>query len=155
MASLQPHFGTLNICEIKQKEEDLHNSNTAKNERKSVEAFKAYLKELNVEDVDFFKYTEQELNSYLSTFWWNACTRKGEKYKASSLETIRHSLKGEIKNYGHEYDITDEKCTSFLKSIWAFKSAMKELKQTGFSHVQHHKEIIPQGNKSFKIVTKL
>ena len=48
-----PRFGTLNISEIKKKEQQLHNSNSAKNEKESVEAFKAYLEQQQVENLDF------------------------------------------------------------------------------------------------------
>ena len=74
--------------DIKQKTIDQKNSNSLKNEKKSVDAFKAYLKEIGVENNDFFVYTEDELDRHLATFWWNARTKKGEKYKASSLETL-------------------------------------------------------------------
>ena len=154
-APQKQRFGNLDIDEIKQKQQDLRNSNSVKNEKKSSEAFKAYLEQIKVENTDFFTYSEPELDGHLATFWWNARTRSGEKYKASSLETIRHGLKRALINYGHQFDITDEKgTTSFTKSIKAFKAAIKELKLTGFGHVTHRKEIIPEGQYLFLIVSK-
>ena len=129
-ATLQ--FGTLNLNEFKQIEQELHNSNSALNEKKAEGVFKAYLEQENVEDVNFFKYSEAELDTHFATFWWNAHTKKGDKYKASSLKTLRHGLKWAIKNYGYENDITDEKYTSFTNKIQAFKSAIKELKKTDY-----------------------
>ena len=74
----------MNLQEVKEKEAQLKNASSLKNEKKSVEAFKAYLREIKVENTDFFSYTEVELDQHLSTFWWNAQTKKGEKYKSTS-----------------------------------------------------------------------
>ena len=83
MASKTSHFGTLNIEEINEKELQFKNNNSLKNEKKAVDAFKAYLEQINVENTDFFVFNEEELDGHLATFWWNARTKTGEKYKAS------------------------------------------------------------------------
>ena len=75
-------------------------------------------------NTDFFTYTEDELDEHLATFYWNARTKKGEKYKAGNLDTLRHGLKRALKNYGHEFDITDDKNVGFSKSNKAFKSVV-------------------------------
>ena len=62
------------------------------------------------------------------------------------LKLFRHGIKRALKNYGHLYDITDKKSTSFSKSIKAFESAMKDLKQCGKGYVTHKKEIEPRGS---------
>ena len=87
MASVNSRFGTLNLSEINQREEELKNINSLKNEKKATEALKAYLETQNVQNTDFFMYTEDELDEHLATFWWNARTKKGEKCKAGSLDT--------------------------------------------------------------------
>ena len=130
MVSTNSRFGTMNIAEINEKEHELKNSNSLKNEKKAVDAFKAYLEQIDAESTDFFVFNEDELDGHLATFWWNARTKKGDKYKASSLETIRHGLKRALQNYGHAYNITDKKSASFQKSIKAFETAKKDLKQT-------------------------
>ena len=109
-----------------------------------MDAFKLYLEHLGLKDTDFFKFTKPELDKHLATFWWNACTQKGKKYKANSLDTLRHELKRAINAYGHEFDITDKKCMSFTKSQKAFETAKKDLKQSGKGHA----EIAPAGKKS-------
>ena len=91
----------------------------------------------------------------MATFWWNARTQKGEKYKASSLETLRHGLKRALKSFGHEYDITDKKCLSFAKSQKAFDTAKKDLKQCGKGHVVHRAEIAPAGKFTLLFLFKL
>ena len=63
-------FGTLNIDEVRDKEDGFKNINTAKNEKKATEAFKAYLREINAEcGDDFYTFTEQELDKHLTTFY--------------------------------------------------------------------------------------
>ena len=47
----------------------------SKNEVKSEKIFKEYLMNLGLEDVDFYRFTEPELDYYLRTFWLNAVTR--------------------------------------------------------------------------------
>ena len=38
-------------------------------------------------------------------------------------------LKRALQAYGHEFDITDPRCSSFQELIKSFKNAMKQLKQ--------------------------
>ena len=59
------HFGTLNIDEIQEKQKNLENSNTLKNEIKSERIFKEYLMILALEDMDFYNFSEPELDHYL------------------------------------------------------------------------------------------
>ena len=157
MASAEKsRFGSMNIAEIRQKESELKNINSLKNEKKSVEAFKAYLVQIGQEDTDFFNFTEQELDMHLATFWWNARTKKGEKYKTSSLETIRHGIKRALQSFGHEFDITDPKSASFQESIKSFRNVMKQLKKEGKGYVEHRTEIKPTGKAKsvlFRILT--
>ena len=129
--SKQVHFGTLNTEDMDKKEKDLQNKNTIANERKVERIFKEYLQSLRLEDVNFFKFTEPELDHYLQSFWFNIQTRKGERYSSSSLETIRYGLKCSLKRYGHNFDITKCESISFTKSITAYKNAQCELKQLG------------------------
>ena len=85
-------FGNLNLDECITKGKEIQNKNTLNNEKKSVAIVKHYLGSLGLEDTDFFHFIKDELDHYLTTFWWNACTQKGEEYSASSMETIRYSL---------------------------------------------------------------
>ena len=52
-------FGSLKIEQIKEKEAELVNVNSLKNEKKSFDAFNSYSEEICVENTDFFMYTEQ------------------------------------------------------------------------------------------------
>ena len=89
--------------------------------------------------------------NYLSTFWWNAHTQKCEKYRANSLETIRHGLKRHILASGSKLDITDKANEGFVKSQKAFNLAMEDLKHIGKGHINHRKEIVLKGNFIYKI----
>ena len=64
-------FGNLTLHEIEEKQKELQNPNTTNNEKKAVRAFKNYLAEQGLEDIDFFYYTESELDKHLRTFWFN------------------------------------------------------------------------------------
>ena len=139
-------FGKLNIDEVRNKEDEFKNPNSIKNEKKATEAFKAYLRHINAtEGDDFFTFTEIELGKHLATFYWNAWRQKGEKYKASSLETLRYALDRSLKAFGLGFDITDKKSVSFQTSIKAFETVMKDLKQCGKGHVKQCKEITQEG----------
>ena len=138
-------FGNINQDDIKQKEKDFKNINSLKNEKKAVDAFTAYLKHLDLDDFDFFTFSEADLNKHLSTFWWNARTQKGEKYKASSLETLRHGLKRAILNSGRKLDITCKTNDNLIESQKAFELALKDLKKEGKGYISHRKEILLEG----------
>ena len=84
-----------------------------------------------MEDTNFFTYTEKELHGHLQTFWLNACTKEGDYYSASSMDTIRYGLNHALKKYGHSFDITKKECSSFTESIGAFEDCQKKLKKDG------------------------
>ena len=139
-------FGQLTTEECVSKGDSVQNRNTINNELKSSKIFKAYLSQLGVENTDFFSYTEQELDEYLSTFWWNARTQKGNEYTASSMETIRYSLNRALQRFRHNFDITSKKGVSFLNSIKSFENAQKDRKQRGLGRVKNTQEITASGD---------
>ena len=139
-------FGNLNLDECITKGKEIQNKNTLNNEKKSVAIFKHYLNSLGLEDTDFFLFTEDELDHYLTTFWWNAHTQKGEEYSASSMETIRYSLNRALVSFGHNFDITHKNSISFKKSIQSFKDSQKDRKKRGNGRIKNTKEIPAAGN---------
>ena len=143
-------FGTLNLEECITKGISVQNKNTINNEKKSVNIFKEYLTSLGLEDTDFFRFTEDELDHYLTTFWWNARSQKGEEYSASSMETIRYSLNRALLKFGHNYDITHKNSISFKKSIKSFEDAQKDRKKRGLGRVKNTKEIPAEGNTTLQ-----
>ena len=138
-------FGELteNDCAIKG--EEMQNKNTISSEQKSCRIFKEYLQQIGVQDTNFFLFTEEELDKHLSTFWWNARTRKGTNYTASSIETIRYSINRALQRYGHNYDITSKNSLSFVTSNKSFQNAQKDRKQNGLGVVKNTEEIPSEG----------
>ena len=124
-------FGHLNFEECITKGQKIQNRNTISNEKKAVSIFKEYLASLGLENTDFFTFTEDELDHYLTTFWWNARKQDGSEYTASSMETIRYSLNRSLVSYGHNFDITHKNSLSFKRSIKAFEDSQKDKKKRG------------------------
>ena len=58
--------------------------NTKKSEKKCEQCPMAYLKQKG-KPQDYWNYKEQELDKVLGKFWFEAKTKKGEKYTVSSL----------------------------------------------------------------------
>ena len=140
-------FSNLSVDECITKGHEVQNKNTLNNEKKCVNIFQDYLAFLGLEDTDFFTFTEAELDHYLTSFWWNARTKKGGEYTASSMETRRYSINRALTRYGHNFDITHKNSTSFCKSIKAFKDSQKDKKKRGLGHVKNTTEIPAEGTK--------
>ena len=119
-------FGNLSVEECLTKGKEVQNKNTMNNEKKACNIFTDYLCSLGLEKPDFFTFTEDELDHYLTSFWWNARTKKGTEYMASSMETIRYSLNRALIHHGHNFDITHKNCLSFSKSIKDFEDSQKD-----------------------------
>ena len=128
--------------DIKEKQEQFKNLNSAANEKKAVKNFKLFL-EFNGKDPDFFNYTEPELDEWLTKFYLGTRTEKGEYYMSGSLHTLRYGLNHALQEYGHSFDITDKTSLSFQSSNSAFELALKELKNIGKGHRKATPEISP------------
>ena len=138
-------FGDLNVEECLVKGEKMQNNYTINNEVKCTNIFKTYLQSLGLDDVDFFKFTEPKLDHYLTTFWWNARTKKGGEYTASSMETIRYSLNPALMKIGHNYDITSKHSLSFKQSQKAFEDVQKDRKKRGLGVIKKTEDIASEG----------
>ena len=119
------YFGNLTYKECAQLQTDLQNKNTLADEAKATNAFKADLSSIGIKDTDLFTYTEEELDKFLYTFWFNTRMRDGLHYSTSSMETMRYGLSRALQRYGHNYDITKRESISFLKSIDAYEDSQK------------------------------
>ena len=135
-------FGNLSVDQCLTKGEHVQNRNTLNNEKKCVNIFKDYLASLGLEDTDFFTYTEAELNHYLTSFWWNARTKKGGEYSASSMETIRYSINQALVRHGHNFDITHKNSMSFRRSIKAFEDSQKDKKKEALDVLKTHQKYL-------------
>ena len=121
-------FGTMNLQDVKPREEELQNKNTVNNEEKAIKCFKLYLRSIGVDNDDFFNYSEDELDHYLVMFYFNAQTKNKEHYTAGSLTTIRYGFKRALKKFGKKFDIANHEYSHLTTSIEAFEAAKKDLK---------------------------
>lgn len=79
--------------EIQKKKDESIPSNTKQSNKKAARAFRAYLLECDGSArYDFENFTTSELDAALEGFWFSARTLTGEKYRASSLDNLRHGL---------------------------------------------------------------
>ncbi len=104
-------------------------------ERIAVEQFKAYLQWMGEIDIDFFNFTEEKLNTFLATFWFNVRNSEGDFYKVKTLEGIRYSLNRALKDHGAKFDITS-KSSMFQTSICAFEDAKTRVEKRGKRYCQ-------------------
>ena len=138
-------FKLISDAELHQKQYDLQNKNSLRNEKKAEKAFKEYLAAVGEADTNFYAYTEEELDTHFAKFWFAARTQKGDFYRVSSLENMQHSLNRAMKRFGHSIDVTRPECISFTKSIKAFKDACTELKRMGKGYVENYQAITQPG----------
>ena len=93
----EKQFKLISYEEMLAKQHELQNKNSIKNEKKAEKACKEYLHAADEDNVDLFTYTEAELDRHLAKFWFAASTQKGEHYRVSSLDNIRHSINRALK----------------------------------------------------------
>ena len=139
---LAKRYKKVTNSDILKKEEEYKNANSAANERKAVKNFKMYL-QFNEKDTDFFNFEEPELDEWLGKFYLGTRTEKGEYYSSGSLHTLRYGLNRALQQFGHAFDITDKKSSSFRGSNKAFELAMEEIKNAGKGHRKATPEITP------------
>ena len=107
----------------------------------------AYLKQKK--PTDYWNYEEAELDKALGKFWFEAKTKKGEKYTASSLWHLRYGLNRGLNHCGNTYNIIT--LASFSDSQSKFNDACALLKSIGKGYVEHFKEIKPSGSGGSRI----
>ena len=135
------------------------NENTLRAEKKADKAFTNFLIAMGLPEdgLEYWNFTEPELDNYLAKFWFSARKTSSENsqecdndkkehlYKANSLRNVQYSLNRILKNKGHLYDIADKRTTSFQQSQQAFNDAIKELKAEGKGDVESYPEIEEEG----------
>ncbi len=128
--------------QIQQKIDESIPVNTKRANIKAGRTFRAFLLDRDGHSpADFENFDVATLNSRLAEFWYGARTLSGNKYSATSLENLRHSLSRYLRSppFNKQYDIVREK--EFMESNEAFKGALRELKEEGKGAVKHHPEI--------------
>ena len=135
--------------EIKQKKESLKNKNTQNADKRAETAFRNFLSDAGCDSTEFWFFTEHDLDSWLSKFWFGARTvpqkeKESDMYSVNTLRGFAYGINRILRKHGHEYDIT--KSLNFRKSQDAYKAAIKELKEHGKGYVKSAEEIDENGN---------
>ena len=133
-------FSVLTKAEIEKKKEDAVPKNTKHANEKAGRIFRAYLLEADGGEgrFDFEQFDIEMLDQALEGFWLGARDLKGNKYRASTLDNIRHSLNRYLKAppFSKRFDIIKDK--EFRNSQDAFRAATRELKDEGLGDVSHY-----------------
>ena len=83
--------------------------------------FKLFL-EFNEQNPDFFHYTKPQLDEWLGKFYLGMRTEEAKYCSSGSLNTLE--LDTALKEFGHQFNISNKKYTSFVNSNKAFKLAL-------------------------------
>ncbi|CAG2230190.1 unnamed protein product [Mytilus edulis] len=110
--------------------------NTLKANRKCANILRDYLQEKQQDD-DFEKFDCVRLNETLCHFYVDLRKGDGERYKASSLESIRHGINRYLKAPPHSKTFDIVKDSPFNDSNANFKAVLAESKRFGLGDVEH------------------
>ena len=135
-------FASLSEEELQVIVSNKDSNNTKKSTSVSVNILRDYLLEKN-EDIHFETLCNKDLDNLLCKFYAEARTSKGDLYKKSTLQAIRHGINRHLKlngvHKGTPVDIVHG--IDFSKSRSLFDAMKKELKRSGKRGVVH-KDII-------------
>jgi hypothetical protein len=139
---MSKRFGSITETEIAEKRTKAVPNSTHKSNFQAATALRQYIQEKGDEDSNFADISEEKLDSYLQSYYFDARQVGGtyKDYKTSSLETFRHGINRYFRDEcGRNLDISHNPV--FTKSNQHFKTALKHLKQKGFGAVSHHPQI--------------
>ncbi|XP_033759203.1 uncharacterized protein LOC117341461 [Pecten maximus] len=129
-------FASVDGDELKGIIDNIDSANTKRTTMTSVKLFREYLSAKNYA-TDFENFTQDDLDSKLSSFYVEMRNKNGDMYKKSTLISYRHGLQRHLeKCRSDNIDITNHNI--FRKSSQAFKGMSKELKRQGLAAVNHH-----------------
>ena len=130
-------FATLTEDEIVAKKKDLTPKATQSATNVGVRLFREYLIEKELSEV-FEAFSKAELDKNLGSFYLEARTKSGEKYKVASLKSARYAINRFLKSPPNNktYDIVTD--PDFAHSNDMFKVAMRELKAEGRADTVHY-----------------
>lgn len=134
------HFGTVSSDEVKQNHIKYTPDNTIKMNKIASELLRTYFKEKD-RNPNFAKFTDEELADVPSTFYLDARTNSGAKYKTITLENVRHSLNRYLRSLPVSRDIDIITAIAFRNANESLKTSMRELKQRGKGSADHYPQI--------------
>ena len=128
-------FANLSSQEKRTKIEEKDPKNTRKANDRAVKLFHTYLIERG-KDKKIESMTEEELNKYLSDFYFEVRKGNGELYKSNTFDSVRYALQKAVTLcLGKEtWDIV--RAPAFQKANISFKAAKAELKRMGKGDTQ-------------------
>ncbi len=119
--------------ELNELEQSVQNSNTSKRNKTAEKKLRKHLEKNGFSyNVDIRTIPYECFNELLRHLWFEARQANGQKYRASSLENLYHSINRVLKTYDFE-DLN--KSTKWQCSNEAYKNAMRQLKQEGLGYV--------------------
>ena len=93
MVLVEDRFAEITDNELKQLMDELDNKNTKKADKKCEKQWMTYLSTTtDVPQGDYWLWNEQ-LNYWLSKFWFEVRTQEGDRYRVSSLEHLHYGMK--------------------------------------------------------------
>ena len=138
----EQHFEFLDDDELEEKKKSFQNKNTTKADLKTHRQFTQYLEAKGLQ-MEYWLMTESELDKILSKLWFEVRTCEGDRYKASSLGSLRYGINRNLHEKGHEFDTVQD--SSFKESCKDFETTSKELKSLAYGDIESYKEILPSG----------
>ena len=111
---------------------------TQRSMMKSVKIFQAYLAYKGL-PTEFQQFDKPRLADVLSKFYLEVRREDKERYKTSSMISIRAGLNRYLKSKGLSIDITKEPV--FSQANLSFQAALANLKRLGFGDTKHYPEI--------------
>ena len=145
--------------EIEDKIQANKNRNTTKSEQCANSAFQKFLSQYGKDNLEYWFYDEEELDSMLAKFWFGS--RKDTDLDAESntddpkkmnlmssanaMKHFRYALNRILKTKGHLYDIMSKSTLSFRKSQQAFADSQKELKELAKGQIRSVPQITEDG----------
>ena len=162
MAAKRKRFESFTSEELHAKRQNTVPTSTVKNNRKWDKVFRDYLREKQCGNTEYWYYPDEELDSVLSNFWFEARTQRSpltpeekilakernqdihpDLYSIASLRNLRNGLSRCLAEHGKHIDLTTD--PHFKKSQQSFKDACKELKKLGKGVVHSYPEIDHSG----------
>lgn len=131
--------------EITQVRKDQINKNTTAADKKCEKTFIEYIQSKGKDDIEYWTWDCDTLNSFLSKFWFEIQNQDGDRYRVSTLKHYRYGINRCLQARGHETDLIKSPC--YIASQRAFKDACSEHKKLGLGYIENYKEIIPKGTK--------
>lgn len=137
LSKMSKRFASQTEDEIMKKREKSIPFNTLKSNTASANVFRSYLTESG-QNTNFELMEEAELADKLKCFYCDARSQKGELYKLTTFENIRHGLNRHLKAppYNKKFDIITSDV--FSEANACYRAMVSEIKAAGKAAIEHY-----------------